>query len=63
MLIINNYEKTICPCSGSPSQKKRALMKNIRAKKKLATTYFRDKLSSAYKCLTSLFGMGRGVST
>ena len=41
---------------------KKALIK-IRAKKKLATTYFRDKLSSAYKCLTSLFGMGRGVST
>ena len=33
------------------------------AKKKLATTYFRFRLSSAYECLTSLFGMGRGVPT
>ena len=28
----------------------------------LATTYFCEKLSSAYECLTALFGMGRGVS-
>ena len=56
-------KETICPCILNPTPQKKALMKNIRAKKKLATTYFRDKLSSAYKCLTSLFGMGRGVST
>ena len=32
-------------------------------KKKIGNYLFSHSLSSAFKCLTSLFGMGRGVST
>ena len=52
---MNNLEKIRLPLAWVPP--------NLKQKKKIGDYLFLLTLSSAYECLTSLFGMGRGVPT